>query len=321
MMRWQDRPVLHLAMAACLFHAGVTFGQGEAFTYGALAGEGIVSGFHRTRGNPLGDINKVKPIGNPKYVAVRKGVYDDTDLCVGVIADKCWRFAPVGVMNMAQIVNHSDQIALCYCPLSGLCISMEEILSNSGLYRYDTFTLYNDVTSRLILPFTQRARGAKERDIIPYNHVEMLNYAGVRRHFPKAGILDPRRYRSGHPYGRYAENRFMGIGHDKPGLTATYSKKKMGYHPKERVLLAGFRGIIQKGYPLAELKKQLPKGGSFQDKIGPLDAVIYFYPQYNWATARGADGKSINCGYAYIFALYQNLPKLPLYRAKSVAPK
>ena len=71
-----------------------------------------------------------------------------------------------------------------------------------------------------------------------------------------------------------------------------------------------------KRYHVSEHKKNVQaEGVSYQDKIQGSLVNIHYYPQYTWAVAEDEHGKSLNRGYAYIFALYQHIPDVALYKS------
>lgn len=287
---------------------------GEALSYETLAEDGIVSGFGIGRGDPLSPRGRIAAINSPSYVKPTKGLYPRNTLCIGTQVDHGWVFSPVESLNSHEIINHEEKAALCWCPLAGLCISVEGDMTVSGLLRYDTFVLYENKSGELILPFLQRKYG--KRDSVRLREIQLMNYRGVLETFPTAGILDPKMHRRSRPYGIYPTDDRVGLGHPRPGLTNIFSKAKYGYRPKEIVLVAGRNGIMEKAYPLVELKRkvQAPEG-SFEDRIGEQKVTVQYSHRHQWANVVDAEGQSLNVAYAYFFALVQNLPEMPIFKA------
>ena len=273
-----------------------------------------MSGFGVTDGHPLDYRDRIPRISNPSYVAVSDSLYEQQTLCVGIKTINGWRFSPLSVLNSREIVVHKqDNTALSHCPLAGLTIAMEGDISISGLLKYDTFVLYDNVSEDMILPFTQTMYSSD--GFVPLKEVQLLNFFGVRKNFPNARILDPQSYAQRNPYGPYPDSDLQGIGHDKPGLRYQYDGDKIGFHPKEWVLICGFEGKLQKAYPFKELEASVPgTGGTIRDTIEGQTVTVTFHPQSRWAYATDTDGHSINLAYAYIFSMYQHLPKIAIYR-------
>ncbi|MDT8389942.1 MAG: DUF3179 domain-containing (seleno)protein [Lentisphaeria bacterium] len=301
-----------LLTAAVFFATGVC--RADRLSYQSLAEDGIVSGFGRKHGDPLKQVDRIQPISRPVYVPARSDLYESDTLVAGTRVQGTWHFAPINTLNTREIINHGGDTALCFCPLAGLVVAVEGQMGVSGLLKYDTFVLYDHETKELILPFDQKTyRQSKRR---PLGEVQMLTYDGMLRNFPDAKILDPRKYSLKNPYGSYATDRRKGIGHPKPGLDGKTAVDGTRYHPKERVLIIGFGGAMQKAYPFSELRRMVPaEGGSFRDTVDGQQVVVHYAPGYDWARVTDADGHSLNVGYSYIFALLQHHPSFPLFRA------
>lgn len=289
-------------------------------SYASLRKSGVVSGFGIRHGDPLGLKGRIPAIDHPIYVESKKGLYPEDLLCIGMQVEGEWRFSPLETLNSHEVINHQGKGALCFCPLAGLSIALDGDMIVSGLLRYDTFLLVANKTDELIVPFLQRTyrhnRAVRMRDI------HMLEFSGIAEHFPGARILDPEAHSRTQPYGAYPTDSNPGIGHPRPGLKWHYSRRQYGHHPKEFVLIAGRKGKIEKAYPLAELKKSVPKeGGSFGDEIDGEPVTVHFSPISRWGRVTNIKGASLNVGYAYIFAFVQNLPNLPVYRKAGADPK
>lgn len=297
-------------IVATLIKADLIFSKG--LTYKELSKDGIVSGFREKNGHPLKYLNQIAPITNPRYVRVAKNLYLKKELCIGTLTIKGWRFSPLSVLNYREIVNHSGDNSLCFCPLAGLAISIKGDMEVSGLLKYDAFVLHEKATGDLLLPYDQGIY--KKNDFIPFANTQLLTYEGIMAYFPNALILAST-YPHGEPYGSYSSSRRQGVGHAKPALKSHYKFSRIGLHPKERVLLVGFEGKIQKGYPFSELKKHVgSQGGFFSDFIHSKLIYVHYEPKYQWAFAEDEYGASLNVGYSYMFALYQHRPDLPIYR-------
>lgn len=218
-------------------------------------------------------------------------------------------------MNSHEVINHGGKAALCWCPLAGLCISVAGDMTVSGLIRYDTFVLYEEKTSDLIIPFLQHKLGNEA--FVRFREIQLLNYRGVTEKFPAAMILDPHVHNRSRPYGSYPTDDSIGLGHPRPGLTNFYSKAQHGHTPKAIVLVAGREGRMEKAYPLVELKLKVPRlGGSFKDTIGDGVVTVYYSHFHRWANVVDSEEKSLNVAYAYFFALVQNLPDIPIFEAE-----
>jgi len=286
----------------------------QDLTYRKLAADGIVSGFGAHRGDPLALKGRIPAINRPSYVPVKKGLYPGDLLCIGRRIDNDRVFSPIESLNSHEVVNHGGKGALCFCPLAGLCIAVDGDMTVSGLLRYDTFVLLEDRTGDLLLPFPQEAYRTDRS--IPLREIQLLNYRGVVEQFPAARILDPGEHNRSTPYGSYTEDTRMGVGHPRPGIQQAHSRDDHGHHPKELVLVAGFAGRMQKAYPLSALKSQVARdGGSFTDTIGGKTVTVHYHPLLRWANVTDATGASLNVAYAYIFALLQSLPDIPVYQA------
>ncbi len=57
-----------------------------------------------------------------------------------------WTFVPLSILNYNEIINNSGNRALCYCPLAGLAIALDEKTGVSGLLKYDAFLLYDETS-------------------------------------------------------------------------------------------------------------------------------------------------------------------------------
>lgn len=284
----------------------------KEFTYRELAKDGIVSGFRAKNGHPLKLLNQIRPIDNPQYVKVKKNLYLKKELCIGTLTAQGWRFSPLAILNHREVINHGRNIALCFCPLAGLALAVDGEMGVSGLLKYDAFLLYANETKDLILPYAQKIY-IKETDV-PFGPIQLLTYEGILAYFPDALILD-KIYPMGNPYRTYDSSRRQGVGHTKPGLKFQYKSSKIGFHPKERVLIIGFEGRMDKAYPFSELKKAVGvNGGWFEDIVNDRSVFIYYEPKYQWAKAEDKGGHSLNVAYSYIFSLYQHRPEIPIYR-------
>jgi hypothetical protein len=315
---WLDYPNivmrLSIVLLAILLILPALQCPGEALTYGTLAKEGIVSGFGIQRGDPLSPRGRIPAINAPSYVAPAVGLYPRELLCIGTQVNDGWVFSPVESLNSHEVVNHQGKAALCWCPLAGLCISVEGDMTVSGLLRYDTFVLFDNETGDLIIPFLQRKRG--NTDSVRLREIQLVNYRGVLEKFPTAKILDPNVHKRSQPYGSYPSDGRVGLGHARPGLTNAFSKADYGYHPKDIVLVAGRNGIIEKAYPLVELKRTVPRlGGSFKDRIGDEEVKVHYSHAHGWANVVDSKDRSLNVAYAYFFAFVQNLPDVPIFKA------
>ena len=271
--------------------------QPERLTFESLSENGVVSGFGIRHGDPLVMKGRISAIDHPIYVSATNGVYPSDLLCIGAQIDGTWSFSPIESLNSHEVVNHKGQAALCFCPLAGLSIALDGDMTVSGLLRYDTFVLYEDKTGALIVPFLQRSYRDNRRVLL--REIQLLTYAGVVGRFPQARILDPAAHERTQPYGSYPTDSNPGIGHPRPGLEWHYSKKQYGHHPKEMVLVAGRNGLMEKAYPLAELKRSVPsEGGSFEDRIGEETVTVHYFPSHRWGRVTNPSGKSLNMSYA-----------------------
>ena len=287
---------------------------GEVLSYEMLAKGGIVSGFGFRRGDPLDPRGRIAAINSPSYVKPTEGLYPLDALCIGTQVDDRWVFSPVESLNSHEIINHQEKAALCWCPLAGLCISVEGDMTVSGLLRFDTFVLYENKSGELILPFLQRKY--EKKDSVRLREIQLMNYRGVVEKFSTAGILNPKLHRRTRPYGMYPTDDRVGLGHPRPGLTNIFSNAKYGYHPKEIVLIAGRSGIMEKAYPLVELKRKVQEpAGSFEDRIGTQKVTVQYSHFRHWANVVVPEGQSLNVAYTYFFALVHNRPQIPIFKA------
>ena len=284
----------------------------DDLTYKKLYKDGIVSGFRVKNGHPLNLLDQIPPITRPRYVEARKNLYRKDELCIGTLTPEGWRFSPINVLNHHEVIHNGGYNSLCFCPLAGLVITTPGRMGVSGLLKYDAFLLYDYQSKELILPYNQESY--KNQNPIPFLHVQLISYKGVMEYFPNARILD-NIYPTNDPYGRYSKDRRLGVGHANPGLKNKYKSSKIGFHPKERVLIIGFDGKFQKAYPFSELKKVVNgRGGYFEDNVDQTPVYIYYYQEYNWAFAEDNNGNSLNVAYSYIFTLYQHRPDILIYR-------
>ena len=305
-----------IALCAASICTVRTSGTGE-LSFKRFKKDGIVPGFGISNGDPLRFRDRIPRINDPKYVFVNETLYESNQLCVGINIQSNWYFSPISILNSREIVNHSNAIALCYCPLAGLVVALKGDISISGLLKYDTFLLVENKKEEIILPFTQSVY--EKEGFVPLENVQLLNFSGLIKNFPKARILDPNEYSQRNPYGRYANSDVQGIGHEKPGLKKAYDQKEVGFHPKELVLIAGFDGKLQRAYPFAELKKSVPQaGGSIEDVICEKKVHVFYYPQYQWAYVKNEENQNLNLAYTYIFSMLQHLPKIPIYKKREL---
>ena len=305
-----------ISLTAVLFmkHSGQLCFGAKNLTYEELRKDGIVSGFGNRDGNPLDYVNSIPSINSPKYITPEEDMFKKEEIFIGLETKRGWRFSSLSILNGHEIVNNDDNSALCFCPLAGLVVAMPGKKSVSGLLKYDTFVIYDDETKNLIFPFTGNMYQSDQKaSFVP---VQRLTFGAILDFYSDAKVLNPKYYRSRNPYGTYSTNRDQGLGHAKPGLQKEYRELEIGFHPKENVLLVGDQDGIWKGYPFSELNKNVPsEGGSFQDQVQGRDITVHYYPQYSWAFAEDENGGSLNRGYAYIFALYQHMPDISLYKS------
>ena len=301
--------MIYLAMLLIISHVVIC---SESLTYKELYKNGIVSGFGVKNGHPLDLLDQITPINSPKYVKANSHLYPKNELCIGTLTPKGWKFSPINVLNRHEIIHNGKSNSLCFCPLAGLVTATPSRIGVSGLLKYDAFLLYDYQSKELILPYSQKFY--KTQKSIAFSQVQLITFEGMMKYFPNSFILD-NVYSTKDPYGKYSSDTRLGIGHENPGLKIRYESNKMGFHPKERVLVIGFDGKLQKAYPFSELRKVAGnQTGSLEDSLDHTSVYIYYKANYDWAYAEDEKGNSLNVGYSYIFALYQHRPDIPIYK-------
>ena len=281
----------------------------DQITYESLEKDGIVPGFKEKTENPLSNVNRIRALVNPPFVKAAKGLYSDYGLMIGHEIEGNYYFAPVAALNLSEIAIYKEK-SLCFSPISGLAFSLDKKMLVSGLLKYDTSVLVDADSKQLFLPYQQQYYNSDTN--VGFNTVQLIYFKGVYSRFPNSFVIDPTKVKQGNPYAKYALSRACGFGHPRPGLERDFLKDVQG-HPKEIVILAGFEGKIQKGYRMSRVKKRLgEKSGFFKDKIGDKEVVVHYEEEFQWIRIEH-EGKSINTGYSYAFALYLNLPNIPVF--------
>lgn len=309
--------MLPRAFMALLFGANLATAQMPS-SYQELARNGLVSGFGLSSGRPAAMINRIPAIDEPRYVSVEAARLRDDDLCVGVQRHGVWHFAPLFILNMHEIVNHDDGPSIAYCPLAGLSVAIDGRTYISGLLRWDAFVLWDPDTEALILPFDQRTLDGEQH--VPLQPLEMLSFAGVRRHFPDARMLSPRSHDGNRSaYGSYPTDGQLGIGHAKPGIRGVFNPRTESVHPKDYVMIAGTADRMLKAYPFSALEAAAGRGQTtVTDSIDGAAISLTWDEGFRHARIVADSDHDIAArAFSYYFALRQHLPDLPVYQAES----
>jgi len=265
-------------------------------------------------------INRIPAIDAPRYVSVGAANLKDDDLCVGVQRQGVWHFAPLFILTSHEIVNHDDGPAIAYCPLAGLSVAIEGRTYISGLLRWDAFVLYDPDTEALILPFDQRSLDGEQH--VPLQPLEMLSFAGVRRHFPGARMLSPASHDGNRSaYGSYPRDGQLGIGHAKPGMRGVFDPRTESVHPKDYVMIVGTADRMLKAYPFSALEAAAGKAQTtVTDSVDGAAISLTWDEDFRHARVVAASDHDITArAFSYYFALRQHLPDLPVYKAEAGA--